>query len=145
MARQATRRIPTPGAAQGEDAWVEMRRPTRGQAQQVRSLSGGGTVEMAALLQEAKQSEGDPGALRRVAQESETMALRTRAGIDQVLVEVLVGWNWEDEAGEPLPLPATPEALDELTAEEAAALDQALLELCGIREASAPPTEQEKN
>jgi len=69
------------------------------------------------------------------AQELNAAALR--AG-DETICACLVNWNWTDAAGEPLPCPPTPSALDQLSDEERQFLFGALYEVSF-------PTEEEKN
>lgn len=90
--RTSIKQYPTP-AAQGEDSWVRLKRPTVEQMNRVR----GAVKSQNGMSEEDKNSA------------STDMVL-------QIIRENLIEWNWVDDDGEPLPSPQEhPEVLDKVT------------------------------
>jgi hypothetical protein len=82
------------------------------------SVRGGGAYVLLRPL-----TVGAARALRQRAPDADAEALAR-----DLLIGHIVGWNWTDAAGAPLPLPAdAPAVLDALTAEECAFLGTALV------------------
>jgi hypothetical protein len=88
--RKAIRQVPTP-TVQGDDSWVKVHR-----------------LEMGKWL--AYQANGDG--------KEDTQIEQARRGL-RLMAELIVGWNWVDDDGAPLPQPGTdPAVLERLTDEE---------------------------
>ena len=72
---------------------------------------------------ESVQGEGSWVELRGVTVGEQKAARAGQLDDDQVIIEHVIGWNWADEAGRPLPLPKDePGIVDTLTSEEARVL-----------------------
>lgn len=108
--RKAIRQVFTP-EVQGEDSWVKVSRLKVGQWFALQGPEGANGAEP-------------------------SQAEQVRRGL-KVLVEHVLGWNWVDDEGQPLPQPKDdPAVLEQLTDEEA---------LCLLRVLQGPSEAQLKN
>lgn len=109
MAKRLTsiRRVPTPDV-QGDDSYVEIRALTYGKAQEFALMAKNATDDA------AKEKIGR-----------------------LLVVDHVIGWNWVDDDGKPLPTPAAnPDVVNLLTTEEMTCLTKA------INDGKAPKSEQ---
>lgn len=102
MPRITSKRVETPDL-QGEGSYVVFRRISHGAAQKARRFIMFGDVRERADL--------------TVEQIDEMLKEEDELTLELVLNGVLE-WNWQDENGNPLPLPKNSDDLDTMTAEE---------------------------
>lgn len=102
MPRVTSRRVETP-ELQGEGSFVVFRKLSHGAVKEVRRFMVIGDVKERKDLTVEQIDE--------MITKEETLTL-------ELVSNGIVEWNWQDDAGNPLPIPKTTEDLDKMTDEE---------------------------
>lgn len=111
-------------AVQGEGSWVEVKRMTLGESKAVQHKSQKLAAKVA-KMKAAAVAAGDDEALLAAGIYEQNEGWK--AGLEMFATKV-VGWNWLDDDGNPLPLPReNPDVLDELTDEEIALISELIV------------------
>ena len=100
--RVTTRRIETP-ELQGEESYIEVKLISFGMSRQIRVFEMLGNARV--------RNDLKPDEIGKLVDQESKLT-------ENVIFDHLLGWNWVNDNGEPLPLPKTSGDLDKLTLDE---------------------------